>query len=678
MSEKEKKKKDITEETEEKEEIIKEKKEEKKQEGRRDDYHKSVRKIQESTQESIDSFQEAEPREVKIVSVYSDSRSGIICKTDEQGVPVMMVTGYESAGKGKPQKRQRFFHGIQVEAFTKDIAINSESLMRGKRSPKPFDITSHVVQLLQETIPDAQEAGDKIQRQIDEETFEWFDIKLPPVEENTIALDIEEEPELKLVKDLVALARGELAEKLGAKAEDIKVEFIKWAEHYLYADSLGSKTDVVIPRVSFVIQVETKKGSVAFASIRGSCGSMKEVLARYVKEGEPKDPQDIIKKLVEQVIKEANDLDRAQDVAIIGANECPVILSPQVAGVLAHEVFGHSAEGDIICENRRNKDAKIQLKSRLGAQVSDYPNLTIIDTPEDTLEFSNFKIKHNFGSLPVDGHGNKAKSVTIVENGIMVGALMDRHTFNEIKSGLKKETSENIDKIGISGNVRREKFDNDPLIRMRNTFIAPDDKGPSTKEEMAKKIPRTKKGLYIKSCHGGSVSTDTGDFQLKGNLCYLIENGIVTDKPVKNVRIIGNLTKFVSSIKSVGNAKTMHHSFTGWCGKDGQSVPVDGAGPLLYIETAYLGGGDIRPWMKVVDDYIKQRKEVAEGKRGKENINIPEFREFCGEAPQHNICLVSAVLPGNEEIAIVIGKRDHSTHEMDDNGKLRKRRKKYD
>ena len=663
---------------EEKEEIIEEKKEEKKQEGKRDDYYKLVKNFQESTQASIDSFQESNPREIKLVSVYSDSRSGIICETDEQGVPHIMVTGKEPAGKDKQQKRQRFFMGIQTEAFTKDKDIKSESLMHRKKSPKPFDVTSQVDQLLKETIPDAQDAGDKIQRKIDEETYEWFDVKLPPVEENTIALDTEEEPELKLIKDLVVFARGELAERLGAKVEDIKVRFIKWSEHYLYADSLGNKTDIVLPRVSFVIQVETKKGSTAFASIRGSCGSMKEVLARYIKNGESKEPRDIIQKLVEQVVKEANDLDRAQDVAIIGATECPVILSPQVAGVLAHEVFGHSAEGDIICENRRNKDARIQLKSRLGAQVSDYPKLTIIDTPEHTLEFPNFEIKHNFGSLPVDGHGNKAKSVTIVENGIMVGALMDRYTFNEIKSGLKRETAENIEKIGISGNVRREKFDNDPLIRMRNTFIAPDDKGPSTKEEMAKKIPRTKKGLYIKSCHGGSVSTDTGDFQLKGNLCYLIENGIVTDKPVKNVRIIGNLTKFVSSIKSVGNAKTMHHTFTGWCGKDGQSVPVDGAGPLLYIESAYLGGGSARPWLKIVEDYIGQRKEVAEGKRGKENINIPEFREFCKETPQHNICLVSAILPGDEEIDIIIGKKDYSTHEMDDNGKLRERRNKYD
>ncbi len=671
MSEKNKEKK-------EKEEIIEEKKEEKKQEGKRDDYYKLVKNFQESTQASIDSFQEAEPREIKIVSVYSDSRSGIICKTDQQGVPVMMITGKEPAGKGKQQKRQRFFMGIQTEAFTKEKDIKSESLMHRKKSPKPFDVTSQVDQLLKETIPDAQDEGDRIQRKIDEETYEWYDIKLPSVEENTVALDVEEEPELKLVKDLVALARGELAERLGAKVEDIKVEFIKWAEHYLYADSLGSKTDVIIPRVSFVIQVETKKGSVAFASIRGSCGSMKEVLARYTKEGESTEPRDIILKLVEQVVKEANDLDRAQDVAIIGANECPVILSPQVAGVLAHEVFGHSAEGDIICENRRNKDATIQLKSRLGSQVSDHPKLTIIDTPEDTLEFSNRTIKYNFGSLPVDGYGTKAKAVTIVENGIMVGALLDRYTFNEIKSGLKRETAEGIEKIGISGSVRREKFDHDPLIRMRNTFILPDDKGPSTKDEMAKKIPRTKKGLYIKSCHGGSVCTDTGDFQLKGNLCYLIENGIVTDKPIKNVRIIGNLTKFVSSIKSIGNAKTMHHSFTGWCGKDGQSVPVDGAGPLLYIETAYLGGGDVRPWLKVVDDYIKQRGEVAEGKRGKENINIPEFREFCGETPQHNVCLVSAILPGDEEAAIIIGKRDYSTHEMDDKGKLRERRNKYD
>ncbi len=122
MSEKNKKEK----EKEKKEEIIEEKKEEKKQEGKRDDYYKLVKNFQESTQASIDSFQESNPREIKLVSVYSDSRSGIICETDEQGVPHIMVTGKEPAGKDKQQKRQRFFMGIQTEAFTKDKDIKSE------------------------------------------------------------------------------------------------------------------------------------------------------------------------------------------------------------------------------------------------------------------------------------------------------------------------------------------------------------------------------------------------------------------------------------------------------------------------------------------------------------------------------------------------------------------------
>jgi len=648
-----------------------------KSEKGKDDYCQLVKNLQESATASIDSFQEEGPREIKIVSIYCDSRSGIICKTDEQGIPHLIVTGKEPAGKGK-QKKQRFFIGIQTEAFTKDAAINSENLMRGGKSPKPFDLTSQADQLLKVTIPAAQDAGDKVQRKIDEENYEWFEVQIPQAEINSIAQDMEEEPDLKLVKDLVALARGELVEKLGSKIDDLKIEFIKWTEHMLYADSSGSKTDMVIPRVSFVILVKTKKGSQAFAALRGSCGSLKEILARYTSDEESKDPQEIIKKLVEQVVKEANDLDRAQDVTIIGANECPVILSPQVTGVLAHEVFGHSAEGDIICENRRSKTAKIQLKSRLGAQVSDYPNLVIIDTPEVNVELADRTIKHNFGALPVDGHGNQAKRVTIIENGIMVGALTDRYTLNEIISGLKAEIVANLKKNGLSGSVRREKFDHPPLIRMRSTFILPDENGPSSKEEMAKKIPNTKKGLYVKSCHGGWVNTDTGDFQLNGNLCYLIENGIVTDKPIKNVKIIGNLTKFVDSIKSIGNAKTMHHTFTGWCGKDGQNVPVDGAGPLVYIETAYLGGGSMRPWLDVVEDYHKQRQEVAEGKRGKENIYIPEFSEVAGEGSQNNICLVAAVLPNNDEADIVMGKKNFSTHEIDDEGKPKERRNKYD
>lgn len=647
--------------------------------GKRDDFADLVERFETSAKNSIDSYQESGPRKISITSVYCDSQSGIACLTDEQGIPHLIATKSDPGAQGMPIK-QRFFLGIQTEVVTKDNIIKSENL-KGKKAkaPKPFDITPQVDQLLKAAIPAAQDAGDRIQRRIDEENYEWFPIAVTPPEKNTVALDTEEHPDAELIMDLVSFARGEVADKLGAKADKIDVQFVKIVEHRLYADSLGARLDYVFPRVSFVIQVKTKEGNTAFGALRGAGGTIAEILSRYTNEDalpETRESKVVVSKLVDQVVKEATDLDRAQTTTIIGATECPIILAPQVAGVLAHEVFGHTAEADIICENRREKDVGVQLKSRIGSQVSDCASLTIIDTPDRDIDLGGQKLKFNWGALPVDGYGNKGKTVKIIENGTMVGVLIDRHTFNEIVSGLKDPAA--IMDLGVTGNVRREKFDCDPLIRMRNTIILPDENGPSSKEEMAQLIPANKKGLYIKSCNGGWVNPDTGDFQITGNLCYLIENRTITDKPVKNVNIRGNI-KQISLIKAIGNAKTMHHSFTGWCGKDGQSVPVDGCGPLVYIEKAFIGGGSFKFWTDVVADYQNQHREVKQGKRGPESINLSEIREFIGDKePQHKVTMVSAILPPSEEIRYLMGLDDYSTHYLSDDGQLIERRDPYE
>ncbi|MGQ9555281.1 MAG: TldD/PmbA family protein [Anaerolineae bacterium] len=660
--------------------------------GQRDDFAGLVEKFRESARDSIDSYQESGPREILLTSVYCDSRSGLACTTDEQGIPHLIVTGVEPGAK-KTRVRQRFFIGIQTEAVTKGRVFRSESL-KTKRAPKPFDITPQVDQLLKATIPPAQDEGDKIQRKIDEENYEWFPVFLTPAEENIVAEDIEPDPDLKMVKDLVAFARGEVADRLGAKAERIDVELIKITEHMLYADSLGSQTDFVYPRVSFVILVKTKTGNTAIGVIRGSGGTIKDILARHTKEPAPSvpsgqalspakdvspeevEPRTIISNLVDEVVKEALDLDRAQTVTVIGASECPVILSPQAAGVLAHEVFGHTCEADIICENRRKKDVGVQLKSRIGSQVSDYPRLSIIDTPAKEVSFDSCLLRYNWGALPVDGYGNHGKPVTVIENGTMVAVLVDRHTFNEIISGLRDPGL--IEKTGVTGNVRRQMFDRDPLIRMRNTFIVPDEKGASSKEEMARLIPATKKGLYVKTCHGGSINPDSGDFQINANLCYLIENRTITDKPVRNVTITGNI-KQVGMIKAIGSAKTMDSTFSGWCGKNGQSVPVDSGGPIIYIESARIVGGSFRSWLEITEDYFSQHRQVMAGKRGAENISLPEFRAMIGDRePQDRVCLLAIALPLAEELSYLMGSDTFPTHEIDEEGKLVERRDRYE
>lgn len=648
----------------------------------RDDYAPQAEDFKMITASAIESLQEMGPREIKRTSLFLSGRWGTICTTDINGIPKIISSSLERDAKGR-ERRQRFFIGLRAEAVTKDRVVKGENL-RKKRMPKPFEVTSSANKMMEIIIPPAQDAGDKIQRKIDEENYEWFPMNFEPAQRVSVNLDPEFDPDLVLMKNLTTTAYSIVTESLGGKADKVEVSLSKWTEAWVYSDSLGTAIDVLIPRARLSILVKTKDGSEAFGIIGGACGTLKEMLARYVPKKEEiseekmvKDPDIIntdiyvvVGRLAKRVVKEAIDLDRAQNATILG-NECFAIFSPQVAGVFGHEIIGHSSEGDIICENRRSKSAKVQLKSMIGAQVSDHPRFTVIDTPEPDLNLSeNRAIRYNWGSLPgYDEYGVKAKPTFLIKDGVRVGALLNYYTLEEVIGGLKEEVAEAMRKHGHSGNSRSEKYDVPPLIRMRNTFILPDEAGPGSLETMAALIPKNQKGAYIKSVKGGWINTEDGTFMIEGNLSYLIENGLVTDKPLKNVRVTGNIGKLQSNIKAIGKAKTMHHTFAGWCGKNDQWVPVDGSGPILLLEKVSLAGGSFFPWAKIVEEYDRQHKEVLEGKRSDEDIHIPEFSEASGHSSQKCLCLATAFLPVEKEVEIILGiRRDKATHFMADDG----------
>lgn len=644
----------------------------------RDDYWNLTSDFTQIVKRAKQGYQEKAPgRGIEHVGLFMGSRTGIICKTDERGIPQIIVTGEEVDNQGQ-KKAQRFFIGLQAEAATKDKAFLSSNLAEKETNVKEFEVSSHGYELARSTVKEAQKAGEKIQRKIDEENYEWFPVFHVKGEKKSVNEDQEPKINLDLIVNLVAQAQQVIRQELGAKIKKVEVLFLKWTENMEYADTDGMKIDQIIPRVAFSISVKTKNDSEAFGSIRGSMGTISEVLHRYNENGKERELSRIVQELAKEVSKEAIDLDRAQGVSILGT-ECPVIFSPEAAGVLAHEIFGHPSEADIICQNRRSKTAKVNLKSRIGAQVSDHSTFSIIDSSRPDTTLGKKQIKYAFGSLVVDDQGCPGKETKIVDKGIQVSVLNDRYTFNEILDGLKDEIVKGMREYGLSGNVRREKYDLPPLVRMTNTYILPDENGPSSKEEIATKIPKNKKGVYIKSCSGGWIDINEGIFVINGNLCYLIENGIITDKPIRGVKITGNITKFTGSIKAIGSSKTIGRTFTGYCGKDNQWIPVEGGGPLIYIENAKLGGLEYyRPWSELVEEYNQQHREVLNGQRQKDNLYFPEIAEFRGkETSQAQVCLLTAAMSVEDEVNLILGTRDHANF-VANNGRLVQRGDKYE
>ncbi len=657
--------------------------------------------VQLSTQRAIDSYQEStstqegergkgSPREIKTVGVHVRSNSGTILTVtmDERGIKVHDTPIGDK--KGKP-KRDRFFLGARAEVVTLDHLTRTSALTRTAKLPEDFEVTTRIDALLQEVIPPTQDAGEKIQQKRDEENYEYFEPYFAPPAEHRLFLDKDIQPDIRFMRDILVIARDTVDRGLSAKATKRDISLFALKEHFMWADSRGSKAVVVLPRMGLGIFVKTKQGSEAFAAIRGAMGTRPEVLLRYEEDPNPQDKDTTkkrVEKLAKQVIDEANALDRAQTAV---AGEFAIILSPQAAGVFAHEVFGHTAEGDIICENRRSKTAQVQLKSRIGSQVSSNPKFSIIDTGEDTIDFGGGRVlRFSWGSVPVDHYGEKTKRAQIVENGIMVGALLNHLTFNEVTAGVQDNVRQRMLECGLTGSSRSEKHDSEsPLIRMRGTYIQPDSDGPRSVEDMARLIPSTQKGLYMKSCMGGQVNTETGEFEIRGGLCYLIESGHITEKPVKNVTIRGNIQKIGELVRALGSSETMHHDFTGFCGKDGQWVPVSGGGPLVLLEKVQLGGGVYAPpWSELVHEFHLQHEEVLRGIRRPESIDLSRLTSDPRPNHQH-ISMLTAFLPMADELSVLTGQyptspgdeaksRDFSTHEFDEiTGEIRPRGERH-
>jgi predicted Zn-dependent protease len=630
-----------------------------------DEYAELKHDLKRVTEKGKEALDEATPgREIQAARLRMQSRYGTIVQTGSDGVPQGQFCCRRRNRKGEEQI-QRYFIGLACEVDTKGKSHKSEDVAKTKRVVNDFEATLPAAPLFQKTVHEAQKAGDGIQRKVDEENYEYFP-PFPSAPVQASLVTVSSPTPVDVLGGLFAQIEEVIDRKLGAKLDrcDILAYHINDCMNITASD--GTSVDVVNPMFALNVKVKTKDGNTAFGAIRGSGGGL-EVLKRNHPE---KGYEEIVASMAEKLAKDAIDMDRAQGASILGT-ECPVIFGSHAAAVLIHECYGHSMESDIIASNRRSKSAKVSLKGRIGAQVSDHPALTIFDTGERDVELGGRTFQYCWGSIPCDDHGQEPKRTLLVDKGIQVGVMSSEDTLNEILDGLKEDVAERIRKHGLSGNMRAEKYDLEPQVRMRTTYLVPDPKGPRTVEAMAALVPKNKKGVYMHRCAGGWVNPDTGDFCVEGDLCYLIENGLVTDKPVKAVKVTGNLSKFGNEIKAIGHVDTIGDTFPGFCGKENQYVAVQGIAPAVYVENAKLGGGSFFSFDDVMDKYLRQVEEVQRGTR--DTIYLHEVEEVSGIRDQAGLLMVCEALPGGEEVRWITGKRDFADFTFE-NGELRDRK----
>lgn len=248
--------------------------------------------------------------------------------------------------------------------------------------------------------------------------------------------------------------------------------------------------------------------------------------------------------------KTATDLLRAP---YIDGGKQQVILSPDVVGLLVHEAIGHTVEADFVL-------AGSAAAGKLGQPVAS-ELVTLCDSGES--EYA----PGAGGVVLVDDEGVAAQRVTIIERGILKSYLHNRETAAHFG-------------VAPTGNARAFEFDNEPLIRMRNTYIEP---GTT---ELASMIADTDDGWLLVGAKNGQADANA-EFMFVVGEAYPITRGRLGALH-RGTTITGNAFDVLRSVDRVGT----HFAWdlgSGYCGK-GQPAKVDAGGPHIRC-TAVLAGG---------------------------------------------------------------------------------------
>ena len=236
----------------------------------------------------------------------------------------------------------------------------------------------------------------------------------------------------------------------------------------------------------------------------------------------------------------------------VKGGEYTVVLDPVLAGVFAHEAFGHLSESDFVYENEQLRQIMT-----LGKQFGD-KLLNIVDDPtRPGLR----------GSYNYDDEGVPATRTYLIREGKLVGRLHSRET--AAKMGEKP-----------TGHGRAINYRYPPIVRMGNTYIEPDS---ASFEDI---IADIKEGVYAKNWYGGTTSMEM--FTFSAGEAYMIRNGKIAE-PLRPVVLTGNVFTTLANIDAIGNDLEMNEG--GGCGKGEQSpLPVSNGSPHIRIQRCLVGG----------------------------------------------------------------------------------------
>ncbi|MHA1315616.1 MAG: TldD/PmbA family protein [Candidatus Helarchaeota archaeon] len=236
------------------------------------------------------------------------------------------------------------------------------------------------------------------------------------------------------------------------------------------------------------------------------------------------------------------------------AGTFPVVLDPDMTGLVAHESFGHGLEADQVLRDRS------YLKPYFQKQVAS----------EITNIFDGPTVEGQVGTFFFDDEGIPAQTTQLVQDGILVNFLHTRETAAMLNAKPR-------------GNGRRESFAHNVYVRMTNTYFQA---GNHDLEELFEGI---KKGVFLVRGYFGMEDPLGGGMQCTSKKGFLIENGEIS-KLLGPVTLSGKVLDLLQSIDAI--SKETIELRSGMCGKGYEDfVPVSSGGPHVRAQHAIVGPG---------------------------------------------------------------------------------------
>ena len=236
-------------------------------------------------------------------------------------------------------------------------------------------------------------------------------------------------------------------------------------------------------------------------------------------------------------------------VALLGAGRIEpgtydIVCDPSVAGVVAHEAFGHGVETDMFLKGRAK--AAEYLGERVGS-----PLVNLLDDPT---------VPGAYGSYLIDDEGQVAAPTVILRAGVFERGLTD--LYSAFKLGIPR-----------TANGRRESVGRKAYARMSNTVFA---RGTTPVADLLAGLER---GIYLRKAGGGMEDPKGWGMQVEAVLGEEYAGGRPTGRVFAPVGITGYVPDILSAVSAVGDDFALDG---GTCGKGWKEwVPVSSGGPHL-------------------------------------------------------------------------------------------------